>query len=74
YQRLAVEILVSGFVFEERDFLRPWEGQIDNMERYALQWESKHLGFLSAFAWPATLLWLTDIIDSKWTIAVNRIY
>ncbi|GJX59216.1 transmembrane and coiled-coil domain-containing protein 4-like protein [Tanacetum coccineum] len=100
--RLAVEILVSGFVFEERDFLRPWEGQTDNMERYALQWESKHLyavstaiqdwlsstlamelmrrgammtvlsSFLSAFAWPATLLWLTDIIDSKWTIAVNR--
>lgn len=100
--RLAVEILVSGFVFEERDFFRPWEGQTDNMERYALQWESKHLyavstaiqdwlsstlamelmrrgammtvlsGFLSAFAWPATLLWLTDIIDSKWTIAVNR--
>ncbi|PWA49608.1 alpha/Beta hydrolase fold protein [Artemisia annua] len=100
--RLAVEILVSGFVFEERDFFRPWEGQTGNMERYVLQWESKHLyavstaiqdwlsstlamelmrrgammtvlsGFLSAFAWPATLLWLTDIIDSKWTIAVNR--
>nr|GFB10967.1 transmembrane and coiled-coil domain-containing protein 4-like isoform X3 [Tanacetum cinerariifolium] len=40
--RLAVEILVSGFVFEERDFLRPWEGQTDNMERIGfhqhLQW------------------------------------
>nr|XP_043632820.1 transmembrane and coiled-coil domain-containing protein 4-like [Erigeron canadensis] len=100
--RLAVEILVSGFVFEQQDFFRPWEGRSDNMERYALQWESKHLiavstaiqdwlsstlamelmrrgammtvlsSFLSAFAWPATLLWLTDIIDSKWTIAVNR--
>ncbi|KAK1410462.1 hypothetical protein QVD17_36999 [Tagetes erecta] len=100
--RLAVEILVSGFVFEEKDFIRPWDGQIDNMERYALQWESKHLiavstaiqdwlsstlamelmrrgammtvlnSFLSAFAWPATLLYLTDLIDSKWTIAVNR--
>ncbi|KAJ9540832.1 hypothetical protein OSB04_027338 [Centaurea solstitialis] len=41
--RLAVEILVSGFVFEEGDFLRPWEGHSDNMERYALQWESKNL-------------------------------
>ncbi|CAH1437202.1 unnamed protein product [Lactuca virosa] len=41
--RLAVEILVSGFVFEEQDFIRPWEDQLDNMERYALQWESKHL-------------------------------
>ncbi|KAD7479196.1 hypothetical protein E3N88_02332 [Mikania micrantha] len=100
--RLAVEILISGFVFEEQDFLRPWEGQLDNMESYALQWESKHLiavstaiqdwlsstlamelmrrgammtvlsSFLSAFAWPATLLYLTDLIDSKWTIAVNR--
>lgn len=100
--RLAVEIMVSGFVFEEQDFIRPWESQSDNMERYALKWESKHLiavstaiqdwlqstlamelmrrgammtvlsSFLSAFAWPATLLWLTDIIDSKWTIAVNR--
>ncbi|KAJ8642226.1 hypothetical protein MRB53_018920 [Persea americana] len=41
--RLAVGILVSGFVFEEEDFLRPWEGCKDNLERYALQWESKYL-------------------------------
>jgi hypothetical protein len=32
-QRLAVEILVSGFVFEEDDFVKPWEGQNDNLER-----------------------------------------
>lgn len=32
--RLGVEILVSGFVFEEEDFIRPWEGQNDNLERY----------------------------------------
>ncbi|XP_076935125.1 transmembrane and coiled-coil domain-containing protein STS1-like [Bidens hawaiensis] len=100
--RLAVEILISGFVFEEQDFFRPWEGETDNMERYVLQWESKHLiavstaiqdwlqstlalelmkrgammtvlsSLVSAFAWPATLLYLTDLIDSKWTIAVNR--
>ncbi|CAK9157057.1 unnamed protein product [Ilex paraguariensis] len=54
--RLAVEILVSGFVFEEEDFLRPWEGQIDNSERYALQWESKHLIAVST----AIQDWLTS--------------
>lgn len=100
--RLAVEILVSGFVFEEDDFQRPWEGHDDNMERYALQWESKNLiavstaiqdwltsrlamelmkqgamltvlsTLLAALAWPATLFALTDFIDSKWTIAVDR--
>ncbi|KAI3451031.1 hypothetical protein Pfo_007696 [Paulownia fortunei] len=100
--RLGVEISVSGFVFEEEDFIRPWEGQHDNLERYALLWESKNLiavstaiqdwltsriamemmkqgammtvlsTLLTALAWPATLLVLTDFIDSKWTIAVNR--
>ncbi|KZV16767.1 transmembrane and coiled-coil domain-containing protein 4 [Dorcoceras hygrometricum] len=100
--RLAVEISVSGFVFEEEDYIRPWEGQYNNLERYALQWESKNLFSVStaiqdwltskiatemmkqgammtvlgtlvtALAWPATLLALTDFIDSKWTIAVDR--
>ncbi|KAK3009655.1 hypothetical protein RJ639_014741, partial [Escallonia herrerae] len=100
--RLAVEIMVSGFVFEEEDFIRPWEGHNDNLERYALQWESKNLiavstaiqdwltsrlamelmkqgamltvlsTLLTALAWPATLLAVTDFIDSKWTIAVDR--
>ncbi|KAM0055125.1 putative alpha/Beta hydrolase [Helianthus debilis subsp. tardiflorus] len=100
--RLAVEIMVAGFVFEEADFVRPWEGENDNMERYALQWESKHLiavstaiqdwltsriamemmkqgammtvlsSLLTALALPAALLTLTDIIDSKWSIAVDR--
>ncbi|GFP83266.1 transmembrane and coiled-coil domain-containing protein 4 [Phtheirospermum japonicum] len=100
--RLGVEISVSGFVFEEEDFIKPWEGQNDNLERYVLQWESKNLiavstaiqdwltsrlamemmkqgammtvlsTLLTALAWPATLLVLTDFIDSKWTIAVNR--
>ncbi|XP_022844005.1 transmembrane and coiled-coil domain-containing protein 4 [Olea europaea var. sylvestris] len=99
---LAVEILVSGFVFEKEDFVRPWEVQHDNLERYALQWESKNLisvstaiqdwltsrlameimkrgammtvlsSLLTALAWPATLLTLTDFIDSKWAIAVDR--
>lgn len=35
-QRLAVEILISGLVFNEKDFIRPWEGKIDNLERYRL--------------------------------------
>ncbi|XP_019172387.1 PREDICTED: transmembrane and coiled-coil domain-containing protein 4-like [Ipomoea nil] len=100
--RLAVEILITGFVFEESDFFRPWEGEYNNLERYALQWESKHLmavsyairnwltssialelmkrgammtvlsSFLTALAWPATLLALTHFIDSEWTIAVDR--
>jgi hypothetical protein len=33
-QRLAVGILIAGFVFEEEDFLRPWDGYKDNLERY----------------------------------------
>ncbi|KAL3844697.1 hypothetical protein ACJIZ3_002100 [Penstemon smallii] len=100
--RLAVEISVSGFVFEEEDFMRPWEGLHDNLERYALQWESKNLiavstaiqdwltsrvalemmkqgammtvlsTLLTALAWPATLLALTDFIDSRWAIALDR--
>ncbi|KAL0424483.1 UNVERIFIED_CONTAM: Transmembrane and coiled-coil domain-containing protein 4 [Sesamum radiatum] len=100
--RLAVEISISGFVFEEEDFIRPWEEQHDKLERYALQWESQHLIAVStaiqdwltssiarevmkrgammtvlgtltaALVWPATLLSLTDFIDSKWTIAIDR--
>ncbi|XP_047339204.1 transmembrane and coiled-coil domain-containing protein 4-like [Impatiens glandulifera] len=42
-ERLSVEIVISGFVFEEEDFVMPWEGQSDCMERYALQWESENL-------------------------------
>ncbi|KAE8655051.1 cytochrome P450 84A1 [Hibiscus syriacus] len=41
--RLAVEILISGFVFNKDDYTRPWEGKIDNMERFALLWESNNL-------------------------------
>lgn len=100
--RLAVEILISGVVFDQEDFVRPWEVQNDNMERYVLQWESKNLiavstaiqdwltsriaielmkqgammtvlkTLLAALAWPATLVFAADLIDSKWTIAVDR--
>ncbi|ONI32519.1 hypothetical protein PRUPE_1G370800 [Prunus persica] len=100
--RLAVGILVSGLVFEDEDFIRPWEGQNENLERYALWWESKNLialstaiqdwltsrialelmkegammtvlnTLLAAFAMPATLVTASDLIDSKWAVAVDR--
>lgn len=54
--RLAVGISVSGFVFEEDDFARPWEGIDDNLERYVLQWESKNLIAVST----AIQDWLTS--------------
>ncbi|KAL3637456.1 hypothetical protein CASFOL_018624 [Castilleja foliolosa] len=56
--RLAVEISVSGFVFEEDDFIRPWEEQHGNLERYALEWESKNLIAVST----AIQDWLTSKI------------
>ncbi|XP_057806898.1 uncharacterized protein LOC131021664 isoform X2 [Salvia miltiorrhiza] len=59
--RLAVEILVSGFVFEEEDFTRPWEAQHENLERYALQWESEHLIAVST----AIQDWLTSKIATE---------
>ncbi|KHN36057.1 Transmembrane and coiled-coil domain-containing protein 4 [Glycine soja] len=34
--RLGVEIMISGFVFEDDDFIRPWEGLDDNLERIGL--------------------------------------
>ncbi|CAL9119797.1 unnamed protein product [Musa acuminata var. zebrina] len=44
---LAVGIYVSGFVFEEEDFVRPWDAIVNNLERYVLRWESKNLIALS---------------------------
>ncbi|KAF3793197.1 Transmembrane and coiled-coil domain-containing protein 4 [Nymphaea thermarum] len=59
--RLAVGIMVSGFVFEEEDFLRPWEGQRGCLERYALQWESKNLIAVST----AIQDWLTSSLTTE---------
>lgn len=100
--RLAVEILVAGFVFKEEDFVKPWEGLTSNLERYTVQWESKNIialstaiqdwltsrvamelmrqgamytvlsSLLAAMAWPATILVAADLIDSKWSIAIDR--
>uniref|UniRef100_A0A0D9VNK1 DUF726 domain-containing protein n=1 Tax=Leersia perrieri TaxID=77586 RepID=A0A0D9VNK1_9ORYZ len=54
--RLAVGILISGFAFDEDDYFRPWEGWKDNLERYILQWESKHVIAVST----AIQDWLTS--------------
>lgn len=56
--RLAVGIMVSGCVFDEEDFIKPWEGQNDNLERYALHWEPKNLIAVST----AIQDWLTSRI------------
>ncbi|BAT77715.1 hypothetical protein VIGAN_02030600 [Vigna angularis var. angularis] len=55
---LAVRISISGQVFKEKDFVEPWEGLNDNMERYVLQYESKNLIALST----AVRDWLTSQI------------
>ncbi|KAK1304921.1 hypothetical protein QJS10_CPB11g00906 [Acorus calamus] len=52
----GVGILVSGFVFEVEDFVRPWNGWNDGLERFALQWESKNLISVST----AIQDWLTS--------------
>lgn len=54
--RLAVGIFISGFAFEEVDFMRPWEGLQDNLERYVLKWESRNIIALST----AIQDWLTS--------------
>ncbi|KAG5030581.1 hypothetical protein AAZX31_06G025000 [Glycine max] len=55
---LAVRISISGLAFKEKDFIEPWEGLNDNMERYVLQYESKNLIALST----AIQDWLTSLI------------
>ncbi|KAF2583721.1 hypothetical protein F2Q70_00033865 [Brassica cretica] len=57
--RLAVEVLVAGVVFEEEDFVKPWQGSTSSLERYTLQWESKNLILVST----AIQDWLTS---SNW--------
>ncbi|AES73977.1 putative alpha/Beta hydrolase [Medicago truncatula] len=58
---LAVRISISGLAFEEEDFIKPWEGHNDNMERYVLKYESKILIALST----AIQDWLTSKIMSE---------
>lgn len=41
--RLAVGIMISGFILEPEDFTRPWQGHDGDLERYALCWESQNL-------------------------------
>ncbi|CAN1196795.1 Uncharacterized membrane protein F35D11.3 [Linum perenne] len=100
--RLAVEIFISGYILNESDFVKPWDGIDDNMERYTLRWETKNLMELSsavedwlsskvamemmkqgamltvlstlvvALAIPAALLGATELIDTKWAVAISR--
>ncbi|WCJ32569.1 hypothetical protein M5689_013986 [Euphorbia peplus] len=58
--RLAVGISVSGLVFnvDGEDFIRPWDGVNDNLERYVLRWETKILMAVSS----AIQDWLTSRI------------
>ncbi|BBH07997.1 Protein of unknown function D, partial [Prunus dulcis] len=76
--RLAVEILVSGFVFDKEDFVRPWRDRMTIWKGIAMGLMKQGammtvLGTLvTALAWPATLLAAADFIDSKWAIAVDR--
>ncbi|XWS25856.1 hypothetical protein CRYUN_Cryun27aG0103000 [Craigia yunnanensis] len=59
--RLAVGILISGIVFEEEDFLRPWEDHNDNLESYVLKWETENLIALNR----GIREWLTSRIASN---------
>ncbi|KAK4599916.1 hypothetical protein RGQ29_009818 [Quercus rubra] len=98
----VLSLFQAGLAIDVEDFIRPWEGHYDNLERYSLWWESKNLIALStairdwltsrvalqlmkqgammtvlstlvaALALPATLIIASDLIDSKWAIAVDR--
>ncbi|CAI0435886.1 unnamed protein product [Linum tenue] len=100
--RLGVEIFMNGYVLNENDFKKPFEGINDNMERYIVRWESKNLiefstaveDWLSskaamemmkqgamltvlstlvvALALPAAMLGATELIDTKWAVAIDR--
>ncbi|KAL8123736.1 transmembrane and coiled-coil domain-containing protein STS1-like [Apium graveolens] len=73
--RLAVEILISGFVFVEEDYIRPWEGQANNSERYALQWESKNLIAVSTAIqdWLTTQLTITAMKQGAMLTALHSL-
>ncbi|KAF6983733.1 hypothetical protein CFC21_001858 [Triticum aestivum] len=62
--RLAVCIMVSGFAFNEDDFLKPWEGWKTNLERYILQWETKHIIALSTA--------IQDFLASRFAMELMR--
>lgn len=58
---LAVGILVSGFIFEDQDYILPWEHAAENLERYALQWESEVLIAVSN----AIQDWITSTLTTE---------
>ncbi|KAJ8442594.1 hypothetical protein Cgig2_026536 [Carnegiea gigantea] len=69
-QRLAVGIMVSGLVFEEDDFLRPWRGQNVNLESEGAM-QTVLGSAVSAFSLPAALANASDVIDSKWAVPLD---
>lgn len=69
-QRLAVEILISGLVFKEEDFIRPWEGKHDNMERYRL-YTTFHLLEIPTLQFSFSILIISEI---SWFFHILSIY
>ncbi|CAL4925857.1 unnamed protein product [Urochloa decumbens] len=73
--RLAVGIFVSGFAFTEEDYSKPWEGWKTNLERYILQWESKHVIAVSTAIqdWLASRVALEVIREGAMQTVLNGI-
>lgn len=59
--RLAVGIVVSGFLNDPEDFTKPWKGKDTDLEMYALRWETKNLMAVST----AIQDWLTSSISKE---------
>ncbi|EFJ22990.1 hypothetical protein SELMODRAFT_104378 [Selaginella moellendorffii] len=59
--RLAVAIVISGIIFEEDDFTRPWIFPDADLERYSLRWETKILMAVSS----AIQDWLTTAVAKE---------
>ncbi|CAM6013771.1 unnamed protein product [Sphagnum balticum] len=59
--RLAVEIVVSGLIFNPEDFKKPWEAPDADLERYALRWETENILAVST----AIKDWLTSTAASQ---------
>ncbi|XP_024528989.1 transmembrane and coiled-coil domain-containing protein 4 isoform X1 [Selaginella moellendorffii] len=59
--RLAVAIVISGIIFEEDDFTRPWIFPDADLERYSLRWETNVLMAVSS----AIQDWLTTAVAKE---------
>ncbi|KAK9162345.1 hypothetical protein Syun_003247 [Stephania yunnanensis] len=45
FRGLAVGIMISGLIFEDEDFVRPWEGYQENLEGYITSLPHLGLGY-----------------------------